>query len=103
MPEPLAARRACTSSLMMYASRSAHSGGASAEQPNPSPPPSAAVGSPAAPSMPGIGNQPRKAGTSWSGVSPQIVPAFQLPMTSLAADRNSVEEGKRVSVSVDIG
>src|SRR3954469_10793709 len=84
-PAPLAPNFFCTSTLTMYLSNSTHSGGAFLEQANPSPPPRAAVGSPADPGTPGKLNQPRKGGTFLSAVRPLITPGSQCPMSSMAA------------------
>src|SRR4051795_7668070 len=54
-----AAQRFCTPTDTMYLRKSTHSGGALYEHEKPSPPPSAAPGTPFAPGMLGNANHPR--------------------------------------------
>src|SRR5688572_23177029 len=70
----------------MYLRNSTHSAGATLAQANPSPPPSAAFGSPAEPVIAGNGNQPRNpARAALSTATASRVPLFQSPMSSIAA------------------
>ena len=66
-PTPVSAYAFCTSGLTMYLRNSTHSAGAFLAQANPSPPPRAAFGSPAAPVIAGTGNQPRYVAEALAG------------------------------------
>src|SRR5262245_62776377 len=85
MPEPVPAKPFCTSGLTMYLRNSTHSAGAFLVHAKPSPPPIWVVWLPPAPGTDGNGNQLRKLGSFWSGVSDDMTPPSQWPMSSIAA------------------
>ena len=94
-PKLVEPMRLWTLGLSMYARNCAHAGcGAFHEHAKPSPPPSSEPGSALLPGTFGNGNQPRKLGIFWSGVSDCITPGFQWPWSSIAALPFATQAGR---------